>query len=97
MGPKKRILLVLDQAGWHGSQEIEPIEGLMLLPLPAYSPELQPVERIWPLLDEPLANRAFSALEEVEAVWEDRGVRLTEMPEVLRAHTLFHWWPHAHQ
>lgn len=27
--------------------------------LPAYSPELQPVERVWPLVDEPLANRAF--------------------------------------
>jgi transposase len=47
---------VLDQAGWHGSQALEPIEGLTLIPLPAYSPELQPVERVWPLVDEPLAN-----------------------------------------
>ncbi len=97
VGPKKRILLVLDQAGWHGSQEIEPIEGLTLLPLPAYSPELQPVERVWPLVDEPLANRPFATLADVEAVLEDRCVRLTEMPEVLHAHTLFHWWPQAQQ
>ncbi len=97
VGPRKRILLVLDQAGWHGSGEIRPIEGLILRPLPAYSPELQPLERVWPLVDEPLANRAFATLEEVEAVLEDRCVRLTEMPEVLRAHTLFHWWPLAQQ
>jgi hypothetical protein len=97
VGPKKRILLVLDQAGWHGSRDIQPVEGLTLVPLPPYSPELQPSERMWPLVDEPLANRAFATLGEVEAVLEDRCVRLTEMPEMIRAHTLFHWWPRQHQ
>jgi hypothetical protein len=33
-------------------------EGLPLVPLPAYSPELQPAERLWPLPDEPLVNGA---------------------------------------
>ena len=68
------------------------MEGRTLIPLPPYSPELQPVERVWPLLDEPLANRAFRTLVEVEAVLEDRCVRLTEMPDVLRTQTLYHWW-----
>ena len=97
LGSRKRILLVLDQAGWHGSQEVEPIEGLTQVPLPPYSPELQPAERVWPLVDEPLANRAFSTLAELEAVLEDRCVRLTEMPETIRAHTCFHWWPQVRQ
>lgn len=95
VGRRKRILMVLDQAGWHGSHEVEPIPGLTLVPLPPYSPELQPVERVWPLVDEPLANRAFGTLAEVEAVLEDRCVRLTEMPDVVCAHTLFHWWPRS--
>lgn len=84
---------MLDGAGWHGAHEVVPPEGLSLIFLPPYSPELQPSERLWPLVDEPLANRAFASLKEVEAVLEDRCVRLTDMPDVIRAHTLFHWWP----
>lgn len=95
VGPRKRILLVLDQAGWHGSHKVKPAEGLSLLPLPPYSPELQPVERVWPLVDEPLANRAFATLAEVEAVLEARCTQLSTLPEQIRAHTLFHWWPQA--
>lgn len=97
VGRRKRILLVLDQAGWHGSGEIERLPGLTRVFLPAYSPELQPVERMWPLVDEPLANRAFRTLADLERVLEERCVRLTEMPEVIRARTLFHWWPPAQQ
>ena len=97
VGRRKRILLVLDQAGWHGSSEVELFPGLTLIFLPAYSPELQPAERLWPLVDEPLANRAFRTLTELERVLEDRCVRLTQMSAVIRAHTLFHWWPLAQQ
>jgi transposase len=95
VGRRKRILLVLDQAGWHGSQEIPVIPGLSLVPLPAYSPELQPVERVWPLMDEPLANRAFATIAEVEQVLESRCVTLNRRPKQIRAHTLFHWWPRS--
>ena len=93
VGRRKRILLVLDQAGWHGSHVVSPPTGLTLVDLPPYSPELQPVERVWPLVDEPLANRAFQTLAQVTALLEDRCVRLTDSPDVIRAHTLFHWWP----
>jgi len=40
-GPTKRILLVLDQAGWHTSKELVVPEGIHLLFFPPYSPELQ--------------------------------------------------------
>ena len=42
----KRILLVLDQAGWHRSNELNIPEGIDLLDLPPYSPELQPASAI---------------------------------------------------
>ena len=44
-GPNKRVLLVLDRAGWHTSQELQVPEGIHLLFLPPYSPELQPCEQ----------------------------------------------------
>ena len=36
--------------------------------LPGYSPELQPAEHLWPVLDEPLANRYFATLADVVLV-----------------------------
>ena len=37
----KRILLVVDQAGWHTSHDLILPEGIDFIYLPAYSPELQ--------------------------------------------------------
>jgi transposase len=92
VGEKKRIVLVLDNAGWHVDEEEVP-EEVVLDFLPPYSPELQPAERLWTLCDEPLVNRSFSTLEELEEVLGARCVELSNMPGVIRAHTLFHWWP----
>lgn len=45
-GEDKRILLVVDRAGWHTGGEVEVPEGIELEFLPARSPELQPAERL---------------------------------------------------
>lgn len=59
---------------------------------------MSPVEqRVWPLVDEPLANRVFRTLAEVETVLDDRCVRLPEMPGVIRSHTRFGWWSRSRQ
>ena len=53
-------------------EQLEVPEGIHLLPLPPYSPELQPAERLWPLVNEPLANEAFETIAEVEELVEQR-------------------------
>ena len=45
-------VLVLDQAGWHGSHALVVPANVTLVPLPPYSPELNPVERVWLYLKE---------------------------------------------
>jgi hypothetical protein len=40
-------VLVLDQAGWHTSPRLTLPDNIVLLPLPPYAPELNPVENIW--------------------------------------------------
>jgi hypothetical protein len=92
-GPKKRVLLVLDGAGWHVAKEVQIPDGLRILWLPSYSPELQPAERLWPLVREALANRLLETLAELEGLLVKRCRHLAGSPETLRAHTLFHWWP----
>ena len=63
-----------------------------LLPLPPHSPELQPAERLWTLTAQPLANRTFSNLDELEEVLFLRCKRLSEQREVIQGLTNFPWW-----
>jgi hypothetical protein len=92
-GPDKHILLVLDQAGWHLSRKVTVPEGVHFAPLPPYSPELQPAERLWLLSDTPLVNRVFPDLAALEEVQVARCQQLRTQPERIQAHTCFHWWP----
>jgi hypothetical protein len=52
------ILLVLDNAGWHVNLKIP--DGIRLIYLPPYTPELQPAETLWSLVDEPIVNQPTS-------------------------------------
>ena len=43
----EHVALVLDGAGWHGSKRLRVPANITLVSLPPYSPELNPVERVW--------------------------------------------------
>lgn len=93
VGAEKHILLVLDGAGWHTGSEVQSPPGIELVPLPPYSPELQPAEHLWSLCDEALANTNFATLSEMESTLAMRCCQLSEQTERIRSTTLFHWWP----
>jgi len=88
-----RVVLVVDQAGWHRSANVRLPDGVHLAFLPAASPELQPAERVWALVDEPVANRSFAKLAALEAVLVERCRRLEADRDRVKTHTRFHWWP----
>ena len=90
-GRERHIVLVLDNAGWHGPEGLVVPEGISLVFLPPYSPELQPAEHLWPLVDEPVVNRHFATLADLEAVVAERCRRLDA--DTIKPHTDFHWWP----
>ena len=92
-GPHKRVVLVLDQAGWHTAKDLEVPEGIHLEYLPPYCPELQPAERLWPLANEGVANKSFATLGDLEDAVAERVVALEDA--VVRSLTSYHWWPQA--
>lgn len=94
-GKNKRVMLVLDGAGWHTSPELKVPEGIELVRLPPYSPELQPAERLWDLSDDPIANRVPKDLDELEMVLTERCKDLMSNKELVRGRTAFHWWPNS--
>ena len=40
-------LMIMDGAGWHQAKALEGPENITLLKLPAYAPELNPMENVW--------------------------------------------------
>ena len=48
----EHAVMVLDQAGWHGANALEIPSNVTLVTLPPYSPELNPVKRLWLYLRE---------------------------------------------
>ena len=92
-GARKQIVLMVDGAGSHRSQELVVPDGLHLIALPPYSPELQPAEKLWQVTNEPLVNKRFDTLRELEAVQVARCEMLASLTEQVRGRTLLHWWP----
>src|SRR5215212_3549405 len=65
-GTRKRILLLLDGAGWHKStRKLKVAERVHLDLLPSHAPELQSAERRLALSPEAVGNRHFEAIEEL--------------------------------
>jgi len=93
LGPGRRAVVVLDGAGWHRAKDLVVPEGVHLAFLPPYSPELQPAERIWPLINEVIANRTFPDLATLEARIDERCNHLQLHPESIHALCHYHWWP----
>jgi hypothetical protein len=87
--------LVLDGAGWHVSEGLSVPANLTLVPLPPYSPELNPVERVWEYLrDRWLSHRVLTAgygavVDAACAAWN----ALRAEPGRLRSLTNFPWLP----
>jgi hypothetical protein len=94
-GPNCHILLVVDQAGWHMSKKLKVPFGIHLVPLPAYSPELQPAEHLWPLLHEEVANEDLKNMDALEDALVRRCRQLRADYETVHRNTLFDWWAHA--
>ncbi len=97
--PGVHAALVLDRAGWHVSRRLEVPANVTLVPLPAYSPELNPVERVWLYLRERfLSHRVLdgyaAVLDAACRAWNalvDESGRLTSLsgyPYLLRPEVL---------
>jgi transposase len=66
-----KLYLILDNARWHRSRDLKDFfeinrDRLVLIFLPAYSPELNPIERVWRVTRRQVThNRYFLSLEDL--------------------------------
>lgn len=76
IGPDRHVVLILDNAGWHTSESLDVPGNITLLPLPAYTPELNVVERLWHWIkDHAFSNHIYpdydDLLNAVSAMWQN--------------------------
>ena len=85
-------VVVLDGAGWHSSHGLVVPGNITLLPLPPYSPELNPVERIWHYLRSHwLANSVFRNLAHIMDACEAAWNRFAADPGLIRSLCAVAW------
>jgi putative transposase len=60
------ILLACDNAAWHKSKGLSVPDNIELIHIPAYTPEMNPIEQIWDEIREKhFANVFFNSLNQV--------------------------------
>jgi len=74
----KRIIMIMDNAGWHTTEKLKIYENICIWTLPPRAPELNPVEYFWKHIreDKKFNNNIFNSIEEVE---EKLEIALYEM------------------
>ncbi|BCH12891.1 hypothetical protein MesoLj131c_71490 (plasmid) [Mesorhizobium sp. 131-3-5] len=61
-------ILIMDQAGWHMSNNLVVPTNITILPLPPKSPELSPAENLWLVMRENwLSNRIVKSYDDIVA------------------------------
>ena len=93
VAPGAHAVITLDGAGWHqaGGRLVVP-ENISLLPLPPYSPELNPVENVWQFLRQNhLANRVFDTYTAIVDACCEAWNELTANPDRIRSIATRQW------
>lgn len=90
--PDGHVAMVLDNSGAPTSRRITWPAGCTPVHLPAYSPELNPGERWFKELREPLANQGHDSLEGLETALTKALRPYWEHPETLVQLTAYPWW-----
>ncbi len=81
--PKAIAVLICDGAGWHqtGGKLVVP-DNIVLLPLPPYSPELNPMENVWDYLRQnKLSGLVWNSYDEIVDACQTAWNWLIAQPE----------------
>ena len=90
-----KIGLVLDNSGSHTSGKVRWPDGIEKIPLPPYSPELNPAERWFEALRRVFANAVFDTLDDLEAALTEALRPYWQNPTKLQRLVGYPWWCHA--
>jgi transposase len=86
LAPSEQAVMIWDGAGFHRSQQLRVPDNITLLPLPAYSPELNPIENLWHYLKSHYwSNRVYADYEALEQTAVDAWQHAVLNPELMKS------------
>jgi transposase len=86
LAPSDHTVMIWDGAGFHRSRQLRVPDNLTLLPLPAYSPELNPVENLWHYLKSHYwSNRGYVDYDALEQATLDAWQHAVLNPELMKS------------
>ncbi len=85
------IVLLLDNAGWHTSNDLVIPQGIRLHHILPYTPELSPAEPLIPLLHEAIANIPLPTLPDVQKRLIKRCIHLQKQTQTVKDACGFKW------
>lgn len=93
VAPGAHCVLLCDGAGWHrcGGKLVVPA-NISLLPIPPYSPELNPMENVWDYLrGNKLSHRVWHSYDAIVSACADAWRFLIDDPRRIRSIAHRHW------
>jgi transposase len=90
--PAAEHVVIWDQAGFHPDPKLPEVPArIHLVPLPPYSPELNPVEAIGDVIKDRIANTLWKTLDDLEAAMGEELKPIYETGERVRS-LVSHGW-----
>ena len=75
--PEEFKIVVIDNAGFHSTKNIEIPDNIYLLRIPPYSPELNPCEQVWQYIKNRYKNQLFKTMDSLK-IWLHETVNSME-------------------
>jgi hypothetical protein len=91
--PHEYKVVVIDNAGFHSTKNIEIPENIYLLRIPPYTPELNPCEQVWQYIKNRFKNQRFINMSELQN-WLQTMVNSME-PKTIKSITGNHHYLNA--
>jgi len=86
------IVMIMDGAGWHTAKRLHVPDNMLILYLPPYSPELNPVEYLWDdIREKDFSNRVFANMTALEDRLMNSLAKMEEDRKRVRSITGWEW------
>ena len=69
--PRELKIIIIDNASFHSTKDIELPNNIVLVPIPPYCPELNPAEKVWQWMKDKIAMKIYHDLNTLENKLED--------------------------
>ena len=65
--PSELKIIIIDNAAFHSTKDVQIPDNIILLPIPPYCPELNPAEKVWQYLKSKTAMKIYDTLDILES------------------------------